>query len=35
MMPPMPYGYLAQMTPGDLDAIVLYLRSLPGLPDAG
>jgi mono/diheme cytochrome c family protein len=35
MMPPMPYGYLAQMTPEDLDAIVLYLRSLPGLPDAG
>jgi mono/diheme cytochrome c family protein len=35
MLPPMPYGYLAQMTPGDLDAIVLYLRSLPGLPDAG
>ena len=35
MMPPMPYGYLAKMTPEDLDAIVLYLRSLPGLPDAG
>ena len=35
MLPPMPYGYLAQMTPEDLDAIVLYLRSLPGLPDAG
>jgi mono/diheme cytochrome c family protein len=35
MMPPMPYGYLARMTPEDLDAIVLYLRSLPGLPDAG
>jgi mono/diheme cytochrome c family protein len=35
MMPPMPYGYLAQMTPEDIDAIVLYLRSLPGLPDAG
>jgi mono/diheme cytochrome c family protein len=33
MMPPMPYGYLAKMTPEDLDAIVLYLRSLPGLPD--
>jgi mono/diheme cytochrome c family protein len=35
MMPPMPYGYLGQMTPEDLDAVVLYLRSLPGLPDAG
>ncbi len=35
MMPPMPYGYLARMTPEDLDAVVLYLRSLPGLPDAG
>ncbi|MBE9639469.1 c-type cytochrome [Salipiger mangrovisoli] len=34
MMPPMPYGYLAQMTEGDLDAIILYLRSLPPLPDA-
>lgn len=35
MLPPMPYGYLAQMTDDDLNAIVLYLRSLPGLPDAG
>jgi mono/diheme cytochrome c family protein len=35
MLPPMPYGYLARMTPEDLDAVVLYLRSLPGLPDAG
>ncbi len=34
MLPPMPYGYLAQMTPQDLDAVVLYLRSLPALPDA-
>lgn len=33
MLPPMPYGYLARMTPGDLDAIVLYLRALPPLPD--
>ena len=33
MMPPMPYGYLAQMTPQDLDAVILYLRSLPPLPD--
>jgi hypothetical protein len=35
MLPPMPYGFLAGMTPEDLDAIVLYLRSLPPLPDAG
>jgi mono/diheme cytochrome c family protein len=34
MLPPMPYGYLAKMTPEDLDAVVLYLRSLPPLPDA-
>ena len=34
MMPPMPYGYLAGMTPEDLDAVILYLRSLPPLPDA-
>lgn len=33
MFPPMPYGYLAKMTPDDLSAIVLYLRSLPPLPD--
>jgi len=35
MMPPMPYGYLSQMTADDLAAIVLYLRTLPPLPDAG
>ena len=35
MMPPMPYGYLAKMTDDDLSAIILYLRSLPALPDAG
>ncbi len=35
MLPPMPYGYLAKMTPEDLDALVLYLRTLPPLPDAG
>ncbi len=35
MFPPMPYGFLAQMTPEDLDAVLLYLRSLPPLPDAG
>ncbi|ETX14041.1 cytochrome C [Roseivivax halodurans JCM 10272] len=33
MLPPMPYPYLAQMSGDDLDAIVLYLRSLPGLPN--
>ena len=33
MLPPMPYGYLARMTPEDLDAVVLYLRALPPLPD--
>ncbi|MHA3977215.1 c-type cytochrome [Halovulum sp. GXIMD14794] len=35
MMPPMPYGYLAQMTDEDLQAIIAYLRTLPPLPDAG
>lgn len=34
MLPPMPYGYLAEMSPEDLDAVILYLRSLPPLPDA-
>lgn len=34
MKPPMPYGYLAAMTAEDLDATILYLRSLPPLPDA-
>lgn len=34
MMPPMPYGFLAHMTNEDVDAIVLYLRSLPPLPNA-
>lgn len=33
MLPPMPYGYLANMTGEDLQAIILYLRSLPPLPD--
>ncbi len=33
MMPPMPYGYLAAFTPDDLAAVILYLRSLPPLPD--
>ncbi|MBX3567945.1 MAG: c-type cytochrome [Rhizobiaceae bacterium] len=34
MLPPMPYPFLAKATPDDLDAIVLYLRSLPPLDDA-
>lgn len=33
MLPPMPYGYLARMTPDDLAAVIAYLRSLPALPD--
>lgn len=33
MLPPMPYGFLAKMSDDDLRAIVLYLRSLPPLPD--
>lgn len=35
MMPPMPYGYLAQMSSDDLAAVIMYLRSLPALPDEG
>jgi hypothetical protein len=35
MMPPMPYAWLAQMTPDDLQAVIAYLRTLPPLPDAG
>lgn len=35
MAPPMPYPYLARMTTQDLDAILLYLRGLPPLPDPG
>ncbi|MBH0236331.1 c-type cytochrome [Methylobrevis albus] len=33
MHPPMPYGYLASFTDDDLKAVILYLRSLPPLPD--
>ena len=33
MMPPMPYGYLAKMTPEDLQAVILFLRTLPPQPD--
>src|SRR5690606_7557680 len=34
MLPPMPYPYLAKMTQEDLDAVILYLRSLKPLPNA-
>ena len=34
MLPPMPYPYLAKMTPDDLAALILYLRTIPPLPDA-
>ncbi|MBL9060609.1 MAG: cytochrome C [Mangrovicoccus sp.] len=33
MLPPMPYPYLARMTPQDLSALTVYLRSVPPLPD--
>jgi hypothetical protein len=33
MLPPMPYAWLAKMTPDDLTAVILYLRTLPPLPD--
>lgn len=33
MLPPMGYGYYAVMTEDDLDAIILYLRQLPPVPD--
>lgn len=33
MLPPMPYAWLAKMTPDDLQAVILYLRTLPPLPD--
>jgi len=32
MLPPMPYGYYANMTDDDAQAIVAYLRSLPPKP---
>ena len=34
MLPPMPFGFLKGMTDEDLQAVILYLRSLPPLPDA-
>ncbi len=33
MLPPMPYGYFARMTDDDVDAVILYLRSLDPVPD--
>ncbi len=33
MTPPMPYAHFARFTPEDLDALILYLRTLPPLPD--
>jgi mono/diheme cytochrome c family protein len=35
MLPPMPYGYLAQMSDDDLAAIIAYLRTLPPIADPG
>lgn len=35
MNPPMPYGHFRAFTPDDLQAVILYLRSLPPLPDQG
>jgi mono/diheme cytochrome c family protein len=35
MLPPMGYAHYAMMTAEDLDAVVLYLRQLPPLPDGG
>jgi mono/diheme cytochrome c family protein len=35
MLPPMPYPYLAKMTPDDLAALIAYLRTIPPLPAKG
>jgi mono/diheme cytochrome c family protein len=35
MNPPMGYGYYANTKPEDIDAIILFLRQLPPLPDPG
>jgi mono/diheme cytochrome c family protein len=35
MLPPMGYGYYAKTKPEDIDAIILFLRQLPPLPDQG
>lgn len=34
MLPPMPYAHFARFTPEDLEALILYLRTVPPLPDA-
>lgn len=33
MLPPMGYGYYGRMTADDIDAVILYLRQIPALPD--
>ncbi|MCA0920135.1 c-type cytochrome [Pseudooceanicola nanhaiensis] len=33
MLPPMPYGYFGRLSEQDMEALVLYLRSIPGKPD--
>ncbi|MGI1660808.1 c-type cytochrome [Palleronia sp. KMU-117] len=35
MMPPMGFAYYAATKPEDIDAIILFLRQLPPLPDPG
>jgi mono/diheme cytochrome c family protein len=35
MNPPMPYGHFKAFTPDDLQAVILYLRNLPPIPDQG
>lgn len=35
MLPPMGYGFYAAMTEDDLNAVILFLRSLPPLPNPG
>jgi mono/diheme cytochrome c family protein len=35
MLPPMPYGHFKAFRPDDLAAVILYLRSLPPIPDQG
>ncbi|MFN3936299.1 MAG: c-type cytochrome [Gemmobacter sp.] len=35
MLPPMPFGYLSRLTDDDVAAVILFLRSLPPLPDEG
>lgn len=35
MLPPMPYGHFKAFTADDLAAVILYLRSLPPIPDQG